>query len=246
MQDRYAGDVGDYGKVALLRALSEDLRLGVVWYRNNEAEINSDGRHVEYSIHRSCNPVLHDSLVKVARAHNRCIEALQAPGIFPTGTRFYDRSLPKFRCGSDRMSRESALASRTAWAENAYRMMDGLDIVFLDPDNGISPRTSRAWKKSANKYAFLDEIQAFAHATSTLVIYQHQRRQSLRDQVTEQLSTLRAIRPRTYPVSFHIRSPRIYFVLPADDSTMEMMWRRTKAFLVGPWGQRGRFKIHAV
>jgi hypothetical protein len=33
MQDRYAGDIGDYGKFALLRALaSEGLSVGVNWY----------------------------------------------------------------------------------------------------------------------------------------------------------------------------------------------------------------------
>ena len=32
MQDRYAGDVGDYVKFALLRHFATDHRLGVAWY----------------------------------------------------------------------------------------------------------------------------------------------------------------------------------------------------------------------
>lgn len=33
MQDRYVGDIGDFGKYGLLRALcAHDLSLGVVWY----------------------------------------------------------------------------------------------------------------------------------------------------------------------------------------------------------------------
>ena len=33
MQDRYAGDIGDYGKLGLLRSLSRTgLRIGVNWY----------------------------------------------------------------------------------------------------------------------------------------------------------------------------------------------------------------------
>ena len=34
MQDRYAGDIGDFGKFGLLRALSSaGLSIGVNWYR---------------------------------------------------------------------------------------------------------------------------------------------------------------------------------------------------------------------
>ena len=33
MQDRYAGDIGDYGKFGLLKALqAEGFRLGINWY----------------------------------------------------------------------------------------------------------------------------------------------------------------------------------------------------------------------
>src|SRR3990172_2817198 len=49
MQDRYAGDVGDFGKFALLRAFSGGRLLGVGWYRTSgEGEANNDGRHLGY------------------------------------------------------------------------------------------------------------------------------------------------------------------------------------------------------
>ena len=39
MQDRYAGDVGDYGKIALLRFLqAQGFSIGVNWYRVVELE----------------------------------------------------------------------------------------------------------------------------------------------------------------------------------------------------------------
>ena len=44
MQDRYVGDVGDFGKYGLLRALcGGDLTLGVVWYLYPDEEANNDG-----------------------------------------------------------------------------------------------------------------------------------------------------------------------------------------------------------
>ena len=57
MQDRYTGDVGDFGKYGLLRCLrgpdAAPLRLGVVWYRTDsdivDADPVNDGKHVAYS-----------------------------------------------------------------------------------------------------------------------------------------------------------------------------------------------------
>jgi hypothetical protein len=53
VQDRYAGDLGDYLKFGLLRSLvpgvpGASLRLGVVWYRTMDEVHNADGKHVAY------------------------------------------------------------------------------------------------------------------------------------------------------------------------------------------------------
>jgi hypothetical protein len=48
MQDRYVGDVGDFGKYGLLRSLAADLSLGVVWYLGPEESHNADGKHIGY------------------------------------------------------------------------------------------------------------------------------------------------------------------------------------------------------
>ncbi|MBP7186237.1 MAG: hypothetical protein KBA55_05630 [Ruminococcus sp.] len=42
MQDRYAGDIGDYGKFILLRKLSEKFRIGINWYDPGELEFERD------------------------------------------------------------------------------------------------------------------------------------------------------------------------------------------------------------
>ena len=48
MQDRYAGDIGDFVKLGLLRALSPGRKLGIAWYRFPDEDHNGDGRHVGY------------------------------------------------------------------------------------------------------------------------------------------------------------------------------------------------------
>lgn len=50
MQDRYAGDIGDFGKFSLLRNLfkNEQYKIGTIWYRYPDESHNDDGRHVDY------------------------------------------------------------------------------------------------------------------------------------------------------------------------------------------------------
>lgn len=53
MQNRYAGDAGDFGKIGLLRSLARTgLKVGVNWYLVADEAHNEDGRHIGY---------LHDS-----------------------------------------------------------------------------------------------------------------------------------------------------------------------------------------
>ena len=59
MQDRYAGDLGDFLKLGLLRWLvapsfdAPPHRLGVVWYLAPDESHNADGKHVTYLDPRS-------------------------------------------------------------------------------------------------------------------------------------------------------------------------------------------------
>ena len=48
MQDRYVGDVGDFVKYALLRAIRGTKHLGVAWYLHPNAGPAGDGRHTAH------------------------------------------------------------------------------------------------------------------------------------------------------------------------------------------------------
>ena len=82
MQDRYAGDVGDFGKFALLEALHRANRgtLGVIWYRVKDEVHNNDGRHTGYRNNerfKGLNPKLLKSM-EVVLDGTRSIAALEA------------------------------------------------------------------------------------------------------------------------------------------------------------------------
>jgi len=44
MQNLYTGDIGDYAKYSLLRALGRSCRLGVAWYLFPDENNKKDGR----------------------------------------------------------------------------------------------------------------------------------------------------------------------------------------------------------
>ena len=76
MQHKYVGDVGDFGKYGLLRALAgittqgEPLSLGIAWYLNgSETGTPGDGKHTSYLTkpeeYRNCDPELFDCMSQI-------------------------------------------------------------------------------------------------------------------------------------------------------------------------------------
>src|SRR5439155_16365192 len=95
MQNRYAGDIGDYIKLALLRAISPDHRLGVLWYLYPDEGHNEDGRHIAYlrdpNRWRHLDPALFDALPVIVGGE-RSVAHIEQARLLPA--RFHDRPIP--------------------------------------------------------------------------------------------------------------------------------------------------------
>lgn len=244
MQDGYAGDVGDFGKFGLVRALCQGLHLGLVWYYNSVTKTSGDGNLTNYSIHRDCDPDLYDRLALIAGKKGKSISDLQDAGILPQDTCFYSVPLPTAAPALTRERRERAVEERHAWCEGALKAVAGCDVIFLDPDNGLAPNKVNKWAKRGRKYVFPDELWRFLESGRTVILYQHQRRQKIEDQIARQLEEMRHFNPSVWPLSFHIRSNRIYYVFPGTERINELLWKRTLNLLAGRWGQGNRFRSH--
>ena len=139
MQDRYTGDIGDFGKYALLRGLTADgLRLGVLWYLNDLQEHNRDGGFVEYAHLKDCDPDLYDKLDAI-RKRTRGVAAVKASDILPAQTDYHSKPL------DDGSSREK-------WFKDAKTEIAGSELVFVDPDTGIAPASLRPLSSKSVKY----------------------------------------------------------------------------------------------
>lgn len=167
MQDRYAGDVGDFLKLGLLRTLTRDsgFRLGINWYRVYDETHNADGKHTTYlnrsnQLHaalRACDPALMTQLAAVV-AQGRSIAALEASGALPPNSTTYAEHVGKHP------------DARPIWHQDALQRLAGCDVVFTDPDNGMRGKSAGA---KTVKYALLHELADYTARGQSVVVYHH-------------------------------------------------------------------------
>ena len=173
MQDRYVGDIGDYVKLAILRAIMPESRLGVAWWRYPNESHNSDGRHTGYlgqpGLWRSLDPDLFDQLKDIVTLGDRRVEALQRADMLP-GAIHFDEPISVLGAPVQRA------AARDRWFSRVLSAVDGCDLVFLDPDNGLETKNFDAGARKAGKSVCLAELQALGNHGRTLIVYHHQTR----------------------------------------------------------------------
>lgn len=245
MQNRYVGDVGDYGKYGLLRALCNPrtrLRLGVVWYLVPNERKGGDGRLVGYLSRNSrkdeelavCDPALFRVLGEIVRRGSRDVRAVRARAVLPAGTFFYER-----RLDYTGLKKADRLALRAAWLAEAQDSMRECDIVFLDPDNGIAGRVQKHLLK-APKFVFLDEILPYIQRGQSVLVYHHlNRRAPAETQVRSVSSLLKKAVPNGVEVTvlrYHRGTARIYAIL-AVQKHVAILRERISKLAAGPWGR---------
>lgn len=172
MQNRYAGDIGDYVKLALLRALGAGKRVGVAWYLFPDESHNADGRHTSYLASpkhwRGLDPELFDALAELV-TRTRSVSALEQA----LGERAAFVSTP---IATAHLPAGERCGARTEWFEQTCRALAQCDLVFADPDNGLvddEPRRRRT--KDFGKKIPLSESLALA-TDRPAVIYHHNSR----------------------------------------------------------------------
>lgn len=172
MQNRYTGDIGDFGKLGLLRILqSAGLTMGVNWYLTPDETHNSDGRHVRYLENwefSECDQLLWTELRSIVNTEKREVQALQNDRILKA---LYF-SEPLVLSGKAKTERRSI---RKDWHKKALDKLVGTDIVFVDPDNGLVVPSAVGTVKE-NKYVLADEIADYYSQNSSVVYYQHKAR----------------------------------------------------------------------
>ena len=253
MQDRYAGDLGDYLKFGLLRSLvpadsQASPRLGVVWYRTLDEAHNADGKHIAYLQpgHRSAarlrqlDPDLYQRLAGIVSSGRRSTAALAAAGVLPAGACFFGDPLDFTGLPPGPAGRTARQAQRRTWLEQALAATAACQLIFADPDNGIRPAGHRepAHRTKAVKHAYLDELAAFARRGQSVIVYHHaDRSATVGQQARRRLTDLTRGAP-VQPVAA-VRasrgSNRLFLIGAASATHSRYLTGRLIALQHGPW-----------
>ena len=244
VQDRYVGDAGDFGKYGLLRALcaSADIRLGVVWHLVPNENRTDDGKHTRYlkrstqnnRFFRNCNSELYDALADIVVSGNRRVARIQKDGILPKGTEFYDESL-----SFADVPLTERRPHRARWLSAALDATVNCNLIFVDPDNGLSYNPATNAYRSV-KFALIAELKKFAERGQSLVIYQHANHSKpARQQLANHLEELaRHLRPQmpTFRRACTTRGTcrHVSHFLAQVDSRSVSSWSRQKVFALDP------------
>ena len=235
MQDRFVGDIGDFGKYGLLRALTglwpplppkDRLSLGVVWYYREEKGLDYLRKSDEY---RACDEELFPQLGKIVAGSTRTIAQIEESGILGSETSFYSTPVPPGK------------NQRESWLSVALKLTNGNDIVFIDPDNGIQFN-----EKMSSKHARISEVKQFPIHEQTIIIYQSFWRQKQDEQMMAWAEEIHLVLQTEEPpkiVRFGSRNPRAFIILPAARHA-KLIDERLAKMLDGPWSQH--FTLHAA
>jgi hypothetical protein len=165
VKHQYVGDINDYRKYALLRALSVGgaNRMSVCWMLTPD-DGGADGGKLAYlgqpERFRQFDPELFDILAHAAsEPDRRRLQTIVDSGTI-AGALYYNEMLPDEAVG------------RAAFMKRAATELHEAELIFFDPDNGLEVSLPKG-RKNSSKYLYLDEVAAFYASGKSLLIYQH-------------------------------------------------------------------------
>ena len=216
MQDRFVGDIGDFAKYGLLRALSQGRRLGVAWYlMPDEAHTNS-GNRLKYlerpDLWRGKDPALFDVISEVTSNCGRTVKAIERSGIL--GETIFSSE----RLETKKTKSEDVTEFRRGWFRRTVETLSGCDIVFADPDNGLCPDNRFKSSQRTNWKSIPWSEAAYLTADRVGIVYHHNSRfkGGHREEIAHWMKELPAC---SAAVHWRRESPRTFFVVNADTLT---------------------------
>ena len=243
MQDKYVGDVGDFGKFQLFRYLFNrpasplfGKTLAQIWFMHEGLdECNNDGRHIDYFERMmGRDEYLEESLMSLLMHNRREVEELERLKLLPNATFFYDE-VPK------------VLEDRKVWLQRALWFAHKKQVVAVAPDNGMALRCRRSeerfemltldehyrQKVYPQKYIFADEIGRFFGISSVeiVIVYQHLGRcMSHQKQIEALYRDLQDTYRHVTVIKHTPYSPRAFFFLCKSEVILESLRHRLASF----------------
>jgi hypothetical protein len=228
MKNQYFGDINDYKKYSILRALSgrRDLSLAICWMLTG-ADGRTDGQRIHYlqkpEEWRSHAPQVFDFLRNRIARGRRAVRSLEASGLLASSTVYFGRLLDDNPCQRKRYFSEFASRTRPN------------SLVFFDPDNGLEVNSVGYGRRDSSKYLFWEEVISTYRSGHSVLIYQHFPRVSRSHFRVRVLSAI-ANRTEAPEVTLFI-TPSTMFILLPQHQHMSYLRQRSRS-IEKVWKQR--------
>jgi hypothetical protein len=225
MKDQYVGDINDFLKYAVLRSIQAVHRasLFVCWMLTDD-DLGTDGRKLSYlsdpATYRGRDPELFDTMRQLVLNGPRSTRAIEQANVLPRAS--------FFRCKLD-----DGLRNRETFLAQMWERARGHEVVFFDPDNGLSVASVPAGRAGSRRYIDCQELTPALKIGASVILYQHFPRVARESYVFVQLSRLAAALPGYSTLAVH--SPHVAFLAAAREG--DSAWFATAFQLVAArWG----------
>lgn len=238
MKNQYFGDIGDYGKYGLLRFLAKSgIKIAVNWYLT-ENDKTGDGKFTDYlknenkARYSKYDPDLYSILQSIlcAEVKVRDVEQFELKDAIPNAVYFHKKlRMSKLRTSLERKSH------REEWHRNALNACEDVDLVFLDPDNGLVDEPVSL--RTAEKYVYAREVENYYERGQDVVYYCHKgRRKPEKWEDYKILMKSRLTDAALMGVTFHRGTQRSYIFI-CHPERVEKYRCLLEAFLTTEWGR---------
>jgi hypothetical protein len=195
MKNQYFGDINDYRKYGLLRALRDaaPLQILVAWILTPD-DGSTDGKFTTYLDDpinwRRHDPELFDGIkALMPNGALRSVHLIEGTNLLP-GAVYHSAVVP------------DAAPNRNEWFQSLQLASSGSDFVFLDPDNGLEIKSRPFGRQKSSKFTYWREIEAIWKAGRSVLIYQHFIREKRPQFVQRMLASLHDRTPGSFVEAF--------------------------------------------
>ncbi len=234
MKNQYVADINDYRKYGILRTLSDcgKIRMGVCWMLTPD-DNRTDGQFTNYlnlpGQWKQYDPALFERLTDCIRDGERHINRIESIGVLQNAL-FH----------SDLLS--DIPGERGRYFEDMHERLQGVDLVFFDPDNGLEIKSRPYGRKQSSKFLYWHELTHVFNAGKSILVYQHFIREN-REQFITRLTSELCMRLNA-PEVFSIRTPHVvFFLVPQSEHTQHFKERAIQ--LEELWNDQVNVTVHS-
>lgn len=229
MKNQYVADINDYRKYGLLRTLSGSgkIRTGVCWMLTPN-DNRTDGQFTSYlnlpEQWKQYDSSLFEHLVDCIQDGQRHVSHIESAGVLQNAI---------YHCNllSD------IPEERNRYFKDMHERLQGVDLIFFDPDNGLEIKSRPYGRKQSSKFLYWHELTHAFSAGKSILLYQHFIRENREQFITRLSSEL--CRRLDVPEVLSFRTPHVVFFLVSQPEHAQYFEERT-----GVVAEQWREQIH--